>query len=254
MQGIHLSVNEIVSYLKRTSLPTVLVEGTDDQSVYRYIESALEDLEVDVLVCGGRSALIDIFERRDEFVGRQVAFLADKDMWYFTGVPLEYQNDMIFSNGYSIENDLYVKHIFEELLDKDEIVNFRKLLLSLSRWFAFEVIRCKRDGYALCDIHINKITNGSDLNEEYLQSINFKEPDSELVQEILLSYNASLRGKNLFQAVLRYLSAPKRKSKYSRYNLIELGSKLGNECFERMQKEIKIKLNARQTITAGATL
>jgi len=254
MKSIHLSVDEIVSYLKRTTLPTVLVEGTDDQSIYRYIENTLEDLDADVLVCGGRTALLDIYERRSEFISSQVAYLADKDMWYFTGIPQKYQNGIIFSDGYSIENDLYAKNVFEGLLDRDESVEFGKLLSSLSRWFAFEVIRYKREGHALCDIHINKITTGSELNTEYLRSVNYEEPDSVLVQQILSSYSASLRGKSLFQAVLRYLSATKRKSKYSRFNLIEMGAKLGNVYLDKIQREIETQLNAPQAVIADPSL
>lgn len=254
MQNIHLSVEEIVSYLKRTRLPTVLVEGTDDHSVYRYIENNLEYLDADVLVCGGRSALIDVYERRSEFVGSQVAFLADKDMWYFTGIPQRYEKGIVFSDGYSIENDLYAKEIFEGLLEKDEAREFGRLLSSLSRWFAFEVIRYKRDGHALCDVHINRVTKGNELNEEYLRSINFEEPDPGLVQEILSTYDVSLRGKNLFQAMLRYLSASNRKSKYSRYNLIEMGAKFGSRCFEKMQRDIETNLCAQQAATADASL
>lgn len=138
---IHLTVNEIIAYLKRTNLPTVLVEGTDDKSVYRYIENRLGELDADILICNGRDALLEIFTRRNEFSAAKVAFVADRDMWYFTGIPDEYQNGVIFSAGYSLENDLYVKEIFEGLLEKEEKRKFMDLIQELSRWFAFEVTR-----------------------------------------------------------------------------------------------------------------
>ncbi len=248
VRKLQLSVDEIVSYLKRTTLPTVLVEGTDDKSVYRYIERKLEPLEVDILICGGREALLEIYSRKEEFPNSQVVFVADKDMWYFTGIPIEYRNEIIFSNGYSLENDLYVKDLFEGLLDKEEESEFRRLISELSRWFSFEVTRYKSEGYALCDIHINQIIEGNSLSEEYLQKIGFIEPEPKLVNQIISSYQQSLRGKNLFQGILRFLSASKRKSKFSRYNLLELGAKTENSLLDRLYENIEIQLkNAQQS-------
>ena len=246
VRKLQLSVDEIVSYLKRTTLPTVLVEGTDDKSVYRYIERKLENLEVDILICGGRDALLEIYSRKAEFLDSKVVFVADKDMWYFTGIPNEYRNEIIFSNGYSLENDIYVKELFEGLLDKEEESEFRRLISELSRWFSFEVTRYKSEGYALCDIHINKIIEGSSLSEEYLQKIGFIEPESALVNQIMSSYQHSLRGKNLFQGILRFLSASKRKSKFSRYNLLELGAKTENALLDRLYEKIEIQLKPAQ--------
>lgn len=255
MSKSYLSVEEIVSYLKRTTLPTVLVEGTDDKSVYRHIESRLENLEVDILVCGGREALLEIFSRKREFSRSSVVFVADKDMWYFTGIPEQYKQEIIFSNGYSLENDLYVKELFENLLEADEKEQFYQLISELSKWFAFEVSRYKSEGYALCDIHINKITDGNMLAQRYLDEIGFVEPDTELVRDIITNYQHCLRGKNLFQAILRFLSNNNRKSKFSRYNLLELGAKANNHYLDSLYIEIEKRLkNAQQNASADPIL
>ena len=246
VQSLQLHVDEIVAYLKRTKLPTVLVEGTDDKSVYRNIEGKFEGLGIDILVCGGRDALLDVYSRRSEFSTSRVIFIADKDMWYFTGIPKKYQEEIVFSNGYSLENDLYVKELFEGLLEKDEERDFRKLISELAIWFAFEVSRFKSDGRAFCDVHINRITDGNSLSQEYLMEIGFVEPDPALVNKIIATYQESLRGKTLFQAILRFLSSSGRKSKYSRYNLLEMGAKINNACLDKMYKEVEQKLrNAR---------
>lgn len=237
---IHLKVDEIIAYLKRTSLPTVLVEGTDDKSVYRYIEGRLGELDVDILICNGREALLNIFTRKSEFSNAKVAFVADKDMWYFTGIPIEYQEGIIFSTGYSLENDLYVKEIFESLLEQDEKRQYMELLRELSKWFAFEVTRYKKEGNALCDVHINRITNGNTLCDRYLNDIGFIEPDQKLVQTIIRNYTHAIRGKNLFQAILRFLSSSKRPSKYSRANLLELGAKNDNVFIENLYQSIEL--------------
>ena len=104
------SVEEIISELsKPTALLKVLVEGKDDALVYRYIEGKLNDLisidnKADVIICGGRLELIEVFESREKFKNTKVVFLADKDMWFFVGVPKDYE-DIVFTDGYSIEND-----------------------------------------------------------------------------------------------------------------------------------------------------
>jgi len=246
VQSLRLDVNEIVSYLKRTKLPTVLVEGADDKSIYRNIEGRFEGLGIDILVCGGRDALLNVYSRRSEFSTSKVIFVADKDMWYFTGIPKKYQEEIIFSNGYSLENDLYVKELFEGLLEDNEKRDFRKLISELARWFAYEVSRFKLEGHTFCDVHINRITDGNSLSQEYLIEIGFVEPDPSLVNKIINTYEESLRGKTLFQAILRFLSSSARKSKYSRYNLLEMGAKTNNACLDNMYKEIEGKLRDAQ--------
>ena len=241
LNNICLTVDEIIAYLKRTGLPTILVEGSDDKAVYRYIESKLGELEADILICNSRDALLKIYKRKDEFENSKVVFVADKDMWYFTGIPEEYQNNIIFSKGYSIENDIYIKEIFEGLLEEEEKQQYIKLIKELSRWFAFEVNRYKSEGFSLCDTHINKISdiNSNELRDKYLKDIGFVEPDKELIDEIIGNYNHALRGKNLFQALLRFLSSSKRISKYSRQNLLEIGSKNRNENIGILYKNIE---------------
>ena len=41
-----------------------------------------------------------------------VIFVADQDMWFFTGIPEKYRDTIIFTRGYSLENDLYLKQFY----------------------------------------------------------------------------------------------------------------------------------------------
>ena len=130
--GIKLSEDEMVSYLKNTFLPTILVEGSDDLSVYnRHLESKINIEDVDILSCQGRLALLNIFKRKEEFKNAKVVFVADKDMWFFDGVPEEYKNQIVFTDGYSLENDIYVESRFKKLLEKDDIKKFENLIKEL---------------------------------------------------------------------------------------------------------------------------
>lgn len=96
--------DEIVQLLKHTSMPTLLVEGPSDADLFRIIETRSGLLGGTVLSCGGRSALLQIYERRAEFSHLKCAFLADADMWHFGSVPPQYTG-IIFTTGYAIENE-----------------------------------------------------------------------------------------------------------------------------------------------------
>jgi hypothetical protein len=201
-----LSEDEMVSYLNRTSLPTILVEGSDDCSVYRYLEEKINIESIDILICNGREMLINLFNRRNEFKNISVVFIADKDMWFFTGIPKDYDSEIIFTDGYSLENDLYNKSLFESLLSPHELRDFHKLIKELSTWFAFEVNRYSETGKSLCDFHVNQICPNNSCCSNFKRSIGFIEPPVHLIKSVSHDYSRSLRGKNLFQALLRFLS------------------------------------------------
>lgn len=233
-----LNVDEIVAYLKRTDLPTVLVEGSDDRAVYRYVEERLSGVDADILICNGRPALLAVFKRASEYPNAKVAFVADRDMWYFTGIPAEYQRGIIYTSGYSLENDLYVRDVFEGLLSDGELVSYRGVIQELCRWFAFEVNRYRSSGASLCDININEILQkNAELCPRFLGKIGFVDPGVNVVDAIFSVYSEALRGKTLFQAILRFLSSPSRGSKFSRQNLLEMGSKLNNPRIDKLLAE-----------------
>jgi hypothetical protein len=239
-----MSEDEMVSYLKRTSLPTILVEGNDESLVYRYLENKINIENVDILICDGRPMLIKVFKRREEFQQANVVFVADRDMWFFRGIPEEYKDDIIFTDGYSLENDLYIQSFFEGLLNKSELQSFQNLIKELSVWFAMEVNRYIETGDSLCDVHINQICPKDVLSEEFKVKIGFVDPPVHLIQIISQDYTRALRGKNLFEALLRFLSYSKRDSKYSRTNLLELGAKNENPRLEVLVNTILNKFRA----------
>lgn len=243
----YLSVDETVSYLKRTSQTTALVEGKDDQKVYRYIEDRLDDLDLDVLICEGRDGLLAIYRRRNEFPGAPVVFIADRDMWYFTGIPADYASNVLFTDGYSIENDLYVREMFEALMSIEEQGRFQSLVREVARWQAFHVEHYVKTGSCSCDVHLSQMAPSDTLCETHLKSIGFVEPSAVLVAQIINSYPQALRGKTLFQLLLRILSATQRASKFSRENLIELGAKLSNAKIEGLCERTRLALVARRS-------
>ena len=235
----NLSEDEMILHLKGTSLPTILVEGNDELSIYnRYLQDKINIEDVSILTCDGRAKLLNVFKRRAEFKKAKVVFVADKDMWFFKGVPEEYDNKVIFTDGYSLENDLYIESFFNRLLDANEVKNFDNLIKELSIWFAFEVNRYQEFDYVWCDFHVNQICPEKLLSNSFKETIDFVEPPAYIVEAVYSEYTRALRGKNLFQALIRFLSHKNRESKYSRANLIEMGAKFPNPRLEELVEKI----------------
>lgn len=138
-----LSVDEIITTINRSSLPTILVEGKTDAAIYRWIEKKLIETNADIIECGGRIKLINVFERRSEITtDTSVAFLADRDMWLYTEIPEKYSG-IIFTKGYSIENDLIdgsIDHILK-LFHDNEMVQLEQIYKEILPWYTYEIFK-----------------------------------------------------------------------------------------------------------------
>jgi hypothetical protein len=219
---LELSVDEIVNTLKRSSLTTVLVEGKDDVLIYRWIENEIGVVNANFFPCGGRGKLLEVFARREEFRNIKTVFVADKDAFVYVNPP-ENLNEIIWTNGYSIENDLYFGRNIELLLDNDEKEIFLKSLNSFIEYYAFEIQNylenknfCFRNHpqHILCDIK-------NEVKHEFLEQINFVEAKSEIVNNLRDNYDVLIRGKSLFAILTRILSKHSRAIKHSKLALLE---------------------------------
>jgi hypothetical protein len=240
-----LTEEEIINLLKRSFVPTVVVEGKYDQMVYRWIEDSIGTTAISVLPCGGRDTLLNVFQRRAEFANSPVAFLADRDMWLFTGIPARFQ-DVIWTEGYSIENDIYASAPLEKLLTQTEISDFHQLLVQVFEWFAFEVEEYRAGREACVAIHINQIIplGATVISNRFKSGRGFRNPKRASVKEVTRKYGLRVRGKTLFDVLVRFLSAPKRVPKHSRDSLLEMGVKLPNNSryLDRILVDIKREL------------
>jgi hypothetical protein len=230
MSGNVLTTDELVATLQRSTLPTILVEGTDDIVIFRWIERLISVTNADILPCGGRTNLFAVYERRAEFAHQKTVFLADKDMWVFSAIPDRYV-DIIFTHGYSIENDMYIGSVLESLLEPSEEIEFRRELDLIAEWFAFEVEQHIAGHPAHVDYHPNVIippgTGG--LSETFLADRKYQPASRRTVDAVRVEYQRTIRGKILFNLLLRFLSAGTRQSKYSKRNLYELCFKLAHD-------------------------
>lgn len=133
----NMTATEIVSSLAHTSIPTIVVEGRDDMSILRLLE---DKSGISVLPCGGKDCLLEVFERREQFSGLKCAFLLDRDTWIFSSVPERYR-EIVFTTGYSIENDVFYKSKLSKLFDNSSKAFVSEVKPLLISWWAGELDR-----------------------------------------------------------------------------------------------------------------
>src|ERR1044072_1918211 len=207
------TVNEMVEALKRSSLPTVLVEGEGDIVVYRTFERRLGSHHANFLPVGGRESLLAMYARKNEFAQIPTCFVADQDMWLFEGQPHQFK-DMVTTAGYSIENDVYHDSDIETVvLHEDEIANHKIMLDELARWFAFQVEEFLQKRPFMADPHLYQLipVPGFKCSAAVLSKHGFYEPSNERLQDIRENYKLKLRGKLLYEILVRFSQAKKRR-------------------------------------------
>lgn len=228
-----LDANIIVETLKRSNLKTVLIEGVDDIEVYRNIEDSLDIEDISFLECGGRSNLLQVYDRKGEIQDKKLLFLCDSDTWVFFGIPEEYKgDDLLTTKGYSIENDLYSdgEDILKNLLRKNEKIKFSNIMLNVCRWYAHEISKLIEDSSHECnfaDVKLLSTTkmkrNSVNLEESFLESRGFIEPDEGLLNDIVDNAHNKLRGKYIFQAFEKiFQERVKKDITYTRSQLFDI--------------------------------
>ncbi|WP_214749989.1 DUF4435 domain-containing protein [Exiguobacterium sp. s189] len=195
-----MTIDEMVSYLNHSQIPTLLVEGRDDFQIYRWLEDKLDFLEVDILPCGGRNNLLNLFESRHLIEKQDILFFADSDLWLFSEIPAKYKG-IIFTKGYSIENDIYTscKNSIESLIDSSKISDYHKAIRELSKWYTTQVEEyLKERDYQIKDSPRSILDNKTFELQSRHMPIHPEILNSSLYEEISTEYYHKLRGKNLF--------------------------------------------------------
>lgn len=239
------TVNEIVSILKHSDLTTILVEGKDDMLIYRWMENDhLKAKDVHFFPCGGRNKLLEVYERRAEFSQIKTVFVADKDAFiYDENLPEKY-SEVVWTKGYSIENDLYHGKQIEKLLDSEEDINFRTALKNFITYYGYSVERyqkTKKEHFANRPEKV--LSDNYELNSDFLKKVQFIQPTKDTITYLSEDYDLLLRGKNLFDLLLIFLSHKDRKIKHNKKALLESCFKLHpNEAIKNLIISIVNKL------------
>jgi len=132
--------------------------------------------------------------------------------------------EIIWTNGYCIENDIFADSNLLELLHKEERFEFETTIKEICRWFAFEVEKYLRNENFNVKDTVYKICSddSSKLCPKFLEEIGFKEPNGELLNDIILNYELKLRGKQIFQVLTRIFATKSKYMRFSKYNIIGL--------------------------------
>ena len=241
MARLNMMVDDWVTTLSHSYLPTVIVEGKDDVQIYRWMEKHIDIQNADVLSVGGRNNLLSLYERRKEFAHLPVAFVADRDLWLFSGIPSDYP-DIIWTQGYSIENDLYAGADLESLLDAGETEEHQQVLDIIIEWFAFEVEEYLAEREARVDTHCNRVVppGKTEMDQDFCTRRGFRPPNEELHQQVKDEYQLQLRGKSLFEILVRFLNTPDH-GRFDDVALREIAVKMADshELMDRLIGEIE---------------
>jgi len=221
---VSLSVDEVISTLKHSFLPTVVTEGEDDIIVFRRLEDTFASVGLSVLSVGGRDSVLKIYERRHEFAQDQkIAFIADRDMWVLTGVPEAYQADnLLFTTGYSVENDVFIDGELEGLLTHPERAAFQRELSEFTKWYAIAAHRFINGFSQDLSLHPNTLFKSEEHKARFMSLTENETYPEELFREIMSDYGRYLRGKSLMAVLLRHLSYPGRSVRHNDRSLIEM--------------------------------
>ncbi len=247
-----MTVEHLVGVLRRARKPNIVVEGDDDVIIYRELTRRIGILEVVLLSSGGREKLLQVYERRSEFPQVPVAFIADQDMWLFSGIEPDY-DDVIWTNGYSIENDLYSDAELERLLNENETAEHQRILDAISTWFAFAVEEYLAGNAPNLDLHCDEMVppGETELDADFCARQGFRTPDVERAQQIRNTYQLLLRGKQLFQLLVRFLSKPTHgfeKASLNDYALYNFALRMPKQSplLDRLMEKVKDKIAAHK--------
>lgn len=228
------TVDELFELLKRTGLPTVLVEGKDDIIFYRRVEEGLSELGLDVLPAGNKHAVLQLRDKLyDQPIKKTVIFIVDNDLWVHSGQEID-DARLLTTEGYSIENDIFLDGELCGLLDKNERSKFEAELERFIRWYALAVSRQLRGLACEFRTHPTKVLDDPGFYEQQLKLLDDEAYPDELFGEISSNYQSLLRGKSLFGLLLRQLSGAHRRTKFGAHQLLEIGAARKGNRYERI--------------------
>lgn len=234
------SADEIIATLKHSSLPTVLVEGGDDIIVYRRLEMRFGPGIISVMPAGGRPNVLSVFARRAELGSDfKIVFVVDKDAWIITGVPVLDEEQLVMTDGYSIENDIYRDGDLETFMLAAEQGDFRRELEAFVSWFA--LIFSRNGKFSL---HPDAVFVGGLIPAAVTALSPGENYPDQLRENIATNYQRLLRGKSLFALLLRQLSRSGRHPRHNSESLLEYVARepgpLVSDLFNRVHQKLAL--------------
>ncbi|MFC7477708.1 hypothetical protein ACFQS7_25335 [Dankookia sp. GCM10030260] len=229
------SPQEIIATISKSRFPSIVTEGDDDVIVLRRLEDEFADIGLTIIPAGGRDAVLATYELRAMLPSSaQALFIADRDLWVISSVPDHYVSDeILFTDGYSIENDMFVDGSLEELLVGSARANFLRELEIVCSWYAIAANRILRQQDERLDVHPNELFESSARRNALLQLEPHEENPEFLAQSIRENYIRLMRGKTLFALLIRQLPG------YNNRTLLNIGASRKGALFKKIVRKVE---------------
>lgn len=266
------TLENLVDSLRLSNKSNIIVEGKDDEIIYGKLVERLGRFDVGFFSAGSKDTLLHLYEELSEYENAgdfrhaPVAFIADRDMWLFRGIPARYDN-IIWTEGYSIENDLYS---YVKLRDRvGNEAEYDQTIDSISMWFAYKVEEyleknppekifesIRDEEHVDVAYRLNQVVPPEKTT--LVPDLEFLPSDHERVREIRSAYHLQLRGKLLFELLVRFLNKPKQGftdatvSYHGLYNDAITVSE-SDRLFFRLEDDVQEKLNEQKRKIAAQT-
>lgn len=241
--GRYLSDEELIATINHSSEPFIIIEGPDDVMIYRWM---LDDIGYTAYLepRNGCEGVRKMYDRRKEIKNPKVIFICDKDSIVYTGVIPPQYSGIIFTTGYSIENDLYQGRKLErQLFEKKDKELFKIALDSFLRYYACELEKFQKGQDYNFREKPEAIINHKDYSLQVSLLNGFTEPLLETVKYLKSDYDLLLRGHSLFKLVGMVLHRKNRKIKYSEESLYEICYKFcKSKCIKSLKNKIETSL------------
>ncbi len=214
--------NEIIAIINHSYSPVILVEGKDDKMIYRLILESL-GFEDAIISTSGCNLLREIYKEKDKLTNKKVIFITDKDMYVYSNIPKQY-DEIIFTKGYSIENDLFQGFSFLNFFKNKDNERYKKALKSFLCYYACEFEKFKNGEEYKLDLSPFQILNHKDgsfkLLTNKLQS--YKAPRHGTIEYLEKDYDLLIRGHSLFALLHMILSFKGRTPTYKENQIYEM--------------------------------
>jgi hypothetical protein len=135
---------------------------------------------------------------------KQAVFIADRDVWVLCGIPPSFvSRQLIFTDGYSIENDMFRDGDLETLLTARQRAAFVAETRNVCRWYALAVSRYIVGQSAQLDIHPNALLDNEAHRDKLMELLNGEVYPEDIARKVNDDYARLMRGKTLFALLIR---------------------------------------------------
>ncbi|WP_171492629.1 DUF4435 domain-containing protein [Acinetobacter brisouii] len=202
----------------------VVVEGSDDIVVYRNLITIYKSKGINVIAAGGKDKVLEVFDNLKNTSNLAKAiFIVDQDSWIFTGIPPQYQHPrIIYTSGYSIENDIYVDKNLDLLMQGVGVyTSFQTKLAQYLEWFALAINRYCTNNNAnsvKLDIHPDNFFRNVNL---YCALQSGEAHPNSTYNDLMINYALKFRGKCLMPLAIGELNSRHNSPSYNSKTIME---------------------------------